>query len=406
MGTIPTHTVFRQCFHWLNVHYHDLFRDRYAKKLNTGNTILLFLEATMNGRRSVEEIATNLRSKKWLQQAVQLESIDPSSLNRKLQAVPLDVLKVIYAALIQQIASHYAHKSGVGNLGKLRAIDSTEISLPKVHGEWAYVSKSQNAVKMHASLLIAADHHVCADRIVLSTAEIADLNTEVVSALVGDLMETLVMDRGYINYAHFLAWVKAGQPFVARLRANNKCRILHKRKIEADSPIRLDADVEMVDSNSGEAFNVRLVEYEAVDSRTKKRIRIRVITTRFDLTAKEISEIYRCRWKVELFFKWLKQHVKLEKLYSFKPAAVWNQIYLSLIAHALCELIRLTEQPKGSCWRLLRYLNAYAGETVEDLMTALERAPSRNSRGRRKKRKRGRPRKHPKKLKQAQIIIK
>jgi len=406
MGTIPTHTVFRQAFHWLNVHFHDIFKDRYAKKLHTGNTILLFLEATMKERKSIKAISTNLGSKKWLQRVTSLESIDQSALNRKLQALPLDPLKEIYDTLIRQIASLYLPKSGIGNLGKLRALDSSEIPLPPVYGQWAYVSKSKNAVKMHTSLLIADNDHVCADRIVLSTADIADLNTEVVTALVGSLEETLIMDRGYVHYAHYLAWVKAGQPFVARLKADSKCRILHKREVEVDSPIRLDADVEMIEPNSGEAFQVRLVEYEAIDSRTKKLIRIRVITTRFDLTAKEISEIYRCRWKVELFFKWLKQHVKLEKLYSYKQPAVWNQIYLSLISHALCELIRLTEQPKQSCWELLQYLNAYAGEPVEELLAELERPPSRTSQGRQKKPKIGRPRKYPKQLKPAQIIIK
>jgi Transposase DDE domain len=406
MGNISSHTVFRQCFHWLNVNANNMFGDRYAKKLFCGNTILLYLEATLKGRKSNEAIATNLRSKKWLQQIVNVESVDASTLNRKLQKIPLEALKEIHSTITEQIATHYAQQSGIGRLGKLRAIDSSEISLPKVYGQWAYVSSSQNSVKMHTSLVVADSDHVCATRIVLSTADIADQNAEVVAALVGEPNETLVMDRGYINYEHYLTWVKQGQPFVARLKANSKCRILNQRPVAEGSLIHLDADVEMVELTSGEAFTVRLVEYDAVDTRTKKTIRIRVITTRVDLTAEEISQIYRYRWKIELFFKWLKQHVKLEKLYSFKPAAVWNQIYLSLITHSLCELIRLTEQPQSSCWRILQHLNAYAGEPVQDLLNALERLPTRRSKGRRKKRRGGRPRKHPKKVSQARLIIK
>lgn len=406
MGNIPNYTVFRQVFFWLNRNYKCMFADPYAKKLFTGNTILLFLEAMMNMRHSTEAIATNLASKKWLQREVNLTSIDASTLNRKLSKIDLFDLQEIYGFLIQRLATLYAPKSGLDHLGKLRIIDSTELRMPKVYGEWAYLSDKQYAVKMHTSLLVAGPNDVYADRIVLSTADIDDKNPEVVEALTADATEILVMDRGFIRYGQFATWTKAGVRFVARLRADSRCRILHKRPIEAGSNLLLDADVEMVDPVSNEAFHVRLVEYKAMDTRKKKEIRIRVITTCRDLTAKQISDIYRYRWKIELYFKWLKQHVNLKKFYSYKQQAVWNQIYLSLIAHALCELIRQTEQPQVSCWRLLQHINAYAAEPMEAMWEALTRSPTRTSRGRRKKGRRGRPRKHPKKLKHAGIIIK
>ena len=85
--------------------------------------------------------------------------------------------------------------------------------------------------------------------------------------------------------------------------------------------------------------------------------KIRVVTNRWDISAEEVSEIYRYRWQIEMFFKWLKQHANLKKWYNTKPEAVGVQVYLSLITHALCELIRLTMKPEISCWEWLQQLN-------------------------------------------------
>lgn len=405
MGNIPDHTVLRQCFSWLHVHYRHLFRDYRTRKLHTGQAIFLFLEAALQQRYSLDNIARHVRSKKWLQRWLNLDSIHGSSLYRKLEKLPLDLLQDMFTSIVQAIAKHYAGKTGMDNVGKLRIIDSTEIRLPSVYGSWAYVSKSKNAVKMHTALLVGDKHSVCPERIIISTADVSDQDSEVLGDLVVESTNTHVFDRGYINYSNYCTWHERGIRFVARLKMNNKLRVIVERDLPANSSILRDADVELTDPRSKHVAQFRLVEYTYIDAKNKLR-KIRVLTNRWDLSAQEIADIYRYRWKIELFFKWLKQHVSLTKLYNHKETAVCNQLYLSLIAYALCELIRLTEVPEKTCCDLLQSLKLYADQTLDELLAALNDKPMRTSKGRRKKAKKGRPRKHPKVLKPAHKIIK
>lgn len=405
MGNVPNHNVMRQCFSWLQVNYRDFFQDYRARKLHTGQTVFLFLEAALQQRPSLANISNHLASRKWLQERLQLDSIHGSSLYRKLEALPLDLLQEMFAAIVQAIGQYYAGKTGIDRLGKLRAVDSSEIRLPAVYGSWAYVSKSKNAVKMHTCLLVGDGNSVCPQRVVLSTADVSDLDEQVVMELVTESLDTYVFDRGYINYAHYCKWHAQGIRFVARVKTANKFRILNERELSSDSHVTRDADVELTDAKSGATFPLRLVEYTYRDDKNKLR-QIRVLTNRWDLTAEEVSDIYRYRWKIELFFKWMKQHVKLTKLYNHSEEAVWNQIYLSLIAYALCELIRLTAVPESSCWTLLQALQLYADQPMEACLEALGRKPTRTSQGRQKKAKRGRPRIHPRIKRPMHTVIK
>ncbi|WP_156324430.1 transposase, partial [Bacillus sp. FJAT-27251] len=187
--------------------------------------------------------------------------------------------------------------------------------------------------------------------------------------------------------------------FVARVKGNSKLTILSKRDNTEDSNIVLDAEVQVKKPKTDEMLSLRLVEF--LDEEANK---YRVVTNRRDLTASEIAEIYRQRWKIELFFKWIKQHLKLVRFYSHTKEAVWNQLWLAMIAYGLCELVRIQTGSKKSTWEILKFLRQYWYDTWDNFMGALLREPSRKSKGRRKKGKPGRPRKYPKKLKTVQIV--
>src|SRR5690625_903432 len=85
---------------------------------------------------------------------------------------------------------------------------------------------------------------------------------------------------------------------------------------------------------------------------------LRLITNRFDLSSDEMSEIYRSRWAIELFFKWLKQHVKIKHFYGMSEKAIQNQIYIALITYCLHVLIQLKTNSKKSLLRISRWLKA------------------------------------------------
>jgi hypothetical protein len=355
--SVPEHTVMRQCLNWLDCHYQDLFADHRTKKCFIGAVVALFLEATLRKRKSIEEICLHLQSRKWLQEWTRLTSVSPSTLYGRLEQIPLSLLQELYRQLLDEIARHYIGKPGLPDIGPLYAVDSTEIALPPHRGLWAFTTAPKNFVRMHTCLRIADETSACPHRIVLSTGAVHE--QEVLSHLVIDADATYVFDRGYVNYERFIEWAEAKILFVARLKHNNKCQLLVHHPLPEHSSIRLDAEVRITHPVKKITAQLRLVEYDVVDRHGKMK-RIRVLTNRRDVSAEAISEIYRGRWRVETFFKWMKQHSNLGKLYSTKEKAVWNQIYLSLIAHALCELVRLTMKPEATCRELLQLLRIYA----------------------------------------------
>jgi hypothetical protein len=391
-------TVIYKCLSTLNVkNFRCPYSDHGAKKLLSGQTIALLVEAQLKKRESLEDIAENLRSKKQLREFLDLDAVHASTIYRKLGKLPTEYLKQLYYQIAEKITGHHCNTSVLPDIGPLHIIDSTEISLPS-RSKWAYASSTKNGIKVHTRYSLINENVGYVDRIISSTAAVSD--QEAAIHLVLSKYSTYVFDRGYINYTHYFDWVKKDILFVARVKANSKFRILSKQEIPDQSNILLDADVMVAIPHSDSTFLLRLVEY--VDEKNRK---YRVVTNRWDLKATDVAEIYRLRWKIELFFKWIKQHLKAIKWFNNNPEAVWNQIYIIMIAYALCEWIKILTNTTKTTWELLKLLrHNWLGTWEEFCRDILGRPPSRPSKGRKKKGKPGRPRKHPKTYKAVKII--
>lgn len=377
-------------------------RDRYAKKLRVWNTSLLYLEGILRRRRSVKDIAQHVKSSPRMQKLAELKSIDPSALNRRLDDVPPEVLKQTYQELVAQYKKEHGLPKRWERLGPLAAVDSSSITLGKVRGEWAYMQRRRNAVKLHVRLDLGSDARALPSRVVLSTAAVADQDEEVTQELIHPDGVTYLLDRGFLNYGQYIEWSHCGILLVARIKANSQVRIIAKRPVHA-AFVREDADVEVVHPQTGERERFRLVVYTYTDEKGKTH-RVRVLTNRWDVSAEEVALMYRYRWKVELFFKFMKQQLNLAKVYSASPNAVWNQMYLNVIAYLLVELWRLRVAPTHERGDWVSLLRTYLDRPWLALLQELEKPKQKTSRGRRKKG--GRPRKHPKRLQPQHIVYK
>jgi hypothetical protein len=359
--------------------------------------IALLVEAQLKKRESLEDIAENLKSKDQFKEFLNLNSVHPSTIYRKLENLPTDYLKNLYFDIISRIKRSHHDTLGIPDIGLLHIIDSTEIKLP-ARSKWAYCSTNKNGIKIHTRYALLDENTSFADKAVCSTAAVSD--QEATPYLVTDKFATYVFDRGYINYSLYYEWFQKDILFVARVKANSKLKILSKQEVPANSNIILDADVMVTIPHSETTFLLRLVEYKDEEGR-----KYRVVTNRWDITSTTVAEIYKLRWKIELFFKWVKQHLKTIKWFNHKPEAIWNQIYIILIAHALCEWIKILVNTPKTTWQLLKLICHYWFDAWEEFMEVLDRPPTRQSKGRKKKGKAGRPRKHPKVYKAVKIII-
>lgn len=398
-NSIPSISVFEKCLGLLNLqNFRCPYSDTYAKKLLTGATILLLVNAQLRGHESISDIEIGLRANKVLQKYTGLESIHASTLYRKMEHLPLETVQQLCFHIFKQLNHIHKDKKGIPDLGKLNIIDSTEITLPKKAGEWAYCSKDKNGVKLHLRLVVGDRETTYPSGAVLSTSAVSDQNGALHLVVEDDAI--YVFDRGYLNYHLYHEWLQRNISFVARVKANSKLRVLKEFPVSEHSNVVKDALVEVTDPKSKEAFTLRLIEYTDEEKNS-----YRVVTNLEEHTAQEIAEIYKSRWFVELFFKWMKSHLRIKKLFNNKPEAVWVQIYISLIAYGLSELIRNEIQAKQDVWTVLKTMRHYWFHSWDSFVREMHKEPSRKSKGRKKKGKPGRPRKHPKKLKAQQITV-
>jgi hypothetical protein len=378
MGNITQKSVLCNCLNLLDISpFHCPLTDRYTKKLSVGAAIVLFVEGQLQQRKALADIVLNLETNKDLQVFAGITSINESSLNRKLNSIPLAYLEWLFARLAQELKLRKRGAKGIRHFGNLTPVDSTTLSLPSVLGDWAYFQNQHKGVKIHTRLLsLESDFHI-PDEIVLSTVGVADMKA--VNRLVTQKDTTYIFDRGYVHYGNFKQWVEECVLFVARLKAKTRYTVLHERSVSKDSHVICDADVEILDQVSGQTFQARLVQFQ-----DNKGNIYDVLTNRKELTAEDISEIYRCRWQIELFFKWIKQHLKAVKFHNNSPHAVWVQLYIGIITYLLCELIHLESESKLSLWDFIRKLRYYAMKTWSAFKRALKRKPRSTSRGRQK----------------------
>src|SRR5699024_5286157 len=150
-------------------------------------------------------------------------------------------------------------------------------------------------------------------------------------------------DRGYLDYERFDRMTDEGYYFVSRLRKNAVVRILDTFSVPEDSNVLSDEMV-VIGTTQNRSENV-FRRLKLVDTKGNELV---LITNRFALDADEIAEIHKSRWAIELFFKWMKQHLSTTKFYGHSDQAVYNQAYLAMIVYCLHVLAQLNTESNRS----------------------------------------------------------
>ncbi|MED4570968.1 IS4 family transposase [Brevibacillus agri] len=350
-------------------------QDKYVKKLTTKAYLLLFLHAQLQQREGLRAIADDVLSKEF-QQELGLSSISPSQLSRKNNQVEPALLEEIFVDLVQQI------QSVSGNTHSLRKdikiIDSTTIGLCLQKYKWATFRKTKAGIKIHLRLVFANQEDVYPDKISLTYAKSNDRTQ--MESLIDEIGAMYVFDRGYVDYEKFDEYTDKGIFFASRLKDNAEVRHLHTFQLPPESTVLSDSMI-LLGTPQKRVDNVlRLIE--TLDS---KGNRIRIITNRFDLEADELSDIYRWRWQIELFFKWLKQHVKIKTFYGTSDNAVRNQVFLALITYCLLLLVKRERNSQHSLLQISRWLKVFLWQTFEQWIGRMDYQSKRTSRGRQKR---------------------
>lgn len=212
------------------------------------------------------------------------------------------------------------------------ALDSTTINLCLSLFPWARLSETQATVKMHTLLdlrgAIPAFVHV-------SDGHLHDVN--VLDLLIPEAGAFYVMDRGYLDFERLHILHQAGSFFVTRAKSNFKFRRVQSRPVDRSTGLICDQIIELIVFYSRKGYPERLRRIRYRDD--EGRILV-FLTNNFALSSATICELYRQRWQVELFFKWIKQHLRIKRFFGNSENAVKTQIWTALATYVLVAIAR------------------------------------------------------------------
>ncbi|WP_459931722.1 IS4 family transposase, partial [Desulfosporosinus burensis] len=260
-------------------------------------------------------------------------------------------------------------KKGFGliqqRLGNLFMIDASTISLCLSKYPWAVFRKTKAGIKMH--LRLSFDGMAVPDAVIITPAKTAD-KKKLDELIVKDTDALNIFDRGYVDYKLFDDYCEKGIRFVTRLKENAVVEFLGQRNVEEDGPIEEDVDVILGTNSRKMKHKLRVI---TIDDSVNEPFSI--VTNDFNRSAEEFGEIYRYRWQIELFFKWLKQHAQIKHFYGTSETSVINQLLLALMTYCALVLLKLEIEDKRDLLNLQRSVISCLFESYDSFLEKLRR---------------------------------
>ncbi|WP_440895805.1 IS4 family transposase [Amphibacillus sp. Q70] len=354
--------------------------DKYVKKLTAYRFFKLMIIAQLCDTDSLTSVSKQTKDKADLKKQIGFESISTSQLSRKLSELPSEMFENIFRFLTKKIQVKMSyHLLFLRDITRLNVIDSSTMSMSLSQYPWATFRKTKAGVRLHLKVIVTKDHTI-PDQAKLLPAIHSD-RSQMDELIDRDPDAIYLFDRGYMDYKQFEKLCLSDIQFVTRLKKNADIEVLSEQVPDPDQLIFKDQDVYLGNETSGTKMiqPLRLIETEDTKGNS-----VTIVTNCFGLSAKEIGDLYRYRWKIETFFKWMKQHLKIKTFYGKSQNAVYNQIWMALITYCLTVLIQDNTGFKGRLLTIKKTLKNLLFESYETFIKALFRPPTRTSKGRRK----------------------
>ena len=263
--------------------------------------------------------------------------------------------------------------AGVLATDSLYALDSTTIDLCLSLFPWARFRAHKAAVKMHTLLDL---HGNIPTFIRISDGKLHDVN--ILDEIIPETGAFSVMDRGYLDFQRLYCFTASSAFFVVRTKQNIRLERRYSRVVEKSTGLRSDQTVILALTESAKAYPDALRRISYRDPVTEQRLVF--LTNNFLLPALTIAETYRCRWQVELFFKWIKQHLRIKAFYGTSENAVKTQIWIAVSVYVLVAIVRKRLRLETSLYQILQILSLTLFEKTP-ILRALQAPDSQNNLG-------------------------
>jgi hypothetical protein len=239
---------------------------------------------------------------------------------------------------------------GVDLDASLYALDSTTIDLCLSLFPWAKFRKHKAAVKMHTLLDL---HGSIPTFISITDGKVHDVN--ILDEILPEAGVFHVMDRGYVDFGRLYIFTLSAAFFVVRTKSNVLLQRRYSHPVDKTTGVRSDHTVILTAIDSAKAYPEQLRRISYLDVTTRKRFKF--LTNNFTLPALTIALIYKLRWQVELFFKWIKQHLRIKVFHGTSENAVKPQIWIAVSIYVLVAIIRKRLGLKASLYQILQILS-------------------------------------------------
>ena len=232
----------------------------------------------------------------------------------------------------------------------LYALDSTTIDLCLSLFPWARFRRHKAAVKMHTLLDLRGNIPTF---IRITDGKVHDVN--ILDEIGPEPGAFYVMDRAYVDFERLFVFTLCSSFFVVRTKKNILLQRRYSHPVDKSTGVRSDQTVILTALESAQAYPDSLRRVSYFDAATNKRLKF--LTNNFALPALTIARIYRSRWQIELFFKWIKQHLRIKKFYGASENAVKTQIWIAVSVYVLVAIVRKRLGLEASLYQILQILS-------------------------------------------------
>lgn len=340
--------------------------DRYVKHFSCSSQFLCMAFAQLTYRESLRDIEASLRAHAAKLYHLGIRGrVSRSTLADANEARDWRIYAEFAQSLIATARPLYANDSLELELANtVYALDATLIELCISMFPWARYQATQAAVKLHTLLDLRGN---IPSFLYISDGKFHDVR--VLDQLLPEPGAFYVMDRGFIDYGRLHRFHQGRAFFVVRARSNLKARRRYSHPVDRSSGLRSDQTVLLSGFYAHKDFPEPLRRVRIKDLASGKSIVL--LTNNFVLPALSITTLYRCRWQIELFFKWIKQHLRIKAFFGTSENAVKTQIWIAVSVYVLVAIVKKRFNLQASLYELLQILSLtlFERDPIDQILT-------------------------------------
>lgn len=346
-------TIFSQILKLVPRHEFETLAKQYhsGRSFRTASRWSQFVSLSMaqlSGRCSLRDIVENLSAQTHRLYHLGSAKLSRSNLSRINEDKPCALYEALFGKLLNRCQGKGPdHKFRFNN--PLYSLDASTIDLCLSVFPWAEFRTTKGAIKLHVGL----NHrgHI-PEFVTVTDGKVGDVTIgRKIDFPKGSIV---AIDRGYNDYAWYNQLTEKGIFFVTRLKSNAKTRVIQRHSVLKSKGLTSDHTIEFTGPHTAKKCPVQLRRIGYRDSVTGKHYTF--LTNNFKLAAKTIADIYKARWDVELFFKWIKQNLKIKAFIGTSKNAVMTQIWIAMCVYMLLAFIKFQSKLKKSMQQILRIL--------------------------------------------------